>query len=146
VSQKANERVINALGSVDDSRRVEELTAQMQKPVMWNKRRVRALRPWADDHALLLAINDGKFLTNGLRNRDLQQMLYSDETTTPVELRRRSAVISRKLRMLRAHGLIHKVPKTHRYQVSNTQRSAIIAVLTTATTTLHQLNQLPTAA
>jgi len=42
----------------------------------------------------------------------------------------RSAAISRKLRILRAHGLIQKVPKTHRYQVTSNGRLAITAVLT----------------
>jgi len=38
--------------------------------------------------------------------------------------------VSRKLRLLRAHGLIQKVPKTHRYQVTETGRLAIAAILT----------------
>jgi len=46
------------------------------------------------------------------------------------QLRRRSAAVSRKLRLLRAHGLIQKVPKTHRYQVTETGRLAIAAILT----------------
>ena len=44
VSQKANERLLNALASVDDSR-VEELTSGIQRPTQWNGRRVRALSP-----------------------------------------------------------------------------------------------------
>ena len=46
VSQKANDRLLNALASVDDSRSVEELTADMQKPVHWSRWKVRGLRPW----------------------------------------------------------------------------------------------------
>jgi hypothetical protein len=44
-------------------------------------------------------------------------MLYATEAATPADQRRRSAAVSRKLRMPRAHGLIRKVPRTHRYQV-----------------------------
>lgn len=146
VSQKANERLLNALASVDDSRSVEELTLDIQKHTQWNGRRVRGLRPWAEDKALFTAINHGEFLINGLRNRDLQKLLYGAEAESPVEHRRRSAAISRKLRMLRAHGLIQKVPRTHRYQVTETGRTILLAVLTTARTSLHQLNQLPKAA
>jgi len=47
VSQKANDRLLNALGAVDDSRSVEELTAGIQKHTHWGGRRVRGLRPWA---------------------------------------------------------------------------------------------------
>ena len=59
ISQKVNARVIQTLASVDDSRRVEELTAAIQPPVI-GKRRVRALRPWGDDQDLLAAINHGE--------------------------------------------------------------------------------------
>lgn len=146
VSQKANERLLNALASVDDSRSVEELTRNIQKHTHWNGRRVRALRPWAEDKDLFGAINHGEFLINGFRNRDLQKLLYGAEAESPVERRRRSAAISRKLRLLRAHGLIQKVPRTHRYQVTETARTILNAVLTTATASVHQLNQLPKAA
>jgi hypothetical protein len=142
VSQKANDRLLNALASVDDSRSVEELTAGIQKSVRWGTRKVRGLRPWGEDKELLTAINRGEFMINGLRNRDLQKALHPTEAHSPEERRRRSSAISRKLRLLRAHGLIQKVPRTHRYQVTETGRIIILAVLTLARTSLHQLNQL----
>jgi hypothetical protein len=37
--------------------------------------------------------------------------------------------VTRLLRLLRAHGLLHKVPKTHRYLVSPEGRKAITALL-----------------
>jgi hypothetical protein len=43
--------------------------------------------------------------------------------------------------MLRAHGLIQKVPKTHRYQVTTTGRLAIGAVLTMSQTSMSELNR-----
>ncbi len=146
VSQKANDRLLNALAAVDDSRSVEELTADIQKYTHLNGRRVRALRPWGEDKALLTAINHGDFLINGFRNRDLQQLIYGAETENPSERRRRSASISRKLRMLRAHGLIRNVPRTHRYHVTDAGRAMLVAVLTSARAGLHQLNQMPKAA
>jgi hypothetical protein len=146
VSQKANERLLNALAKVDDSESVEELTSGIQKHTSWRGRRIRALRPWGEDKALCEAVNHGDFLINGFRNRDLQGLLYGAEVESPQERRRRSAAISRKLRMLRAHRLIQKVPRSHRYHVTDTGRAILIAVLTTARTSVHQLNQLPQAA
>ena len=142
VSQKANERLLDALARVDDSQRVEELTASLQQPASWRGRRVRAVRPWADDLALLTAVNHGDFLINGFRNRDLRALLYPQPAPSEAEQRRRSAAVSRQLRLLRAHGLIRKVPGTHRYHVTDGGRSILVAVLTTAHTTVHQLNQL----
>ncbi len=146
VSQKANERLLNALAKVDDTARVEELTADIQKHTIWQGRRVRALRPWGEDYTLCQAILHGAFLINGFRNRDLQGLLYDQEAASPQEQRSRSAAISRKLRMLRAHGLIQKVPRSHRYHVTARGQSILIAVLTTARTSVQQLNQLPQAA
>jgi len=45
--------------------------------------------------------------------------------------------------MLRAHGLIQKVSRSHRYHVTDKGRGILIAVLTTARTSVQQLNQLP---
>jgi hypothetical protein len=64
----------------------------------------------------------------GLRNRDLQTLLFSKPTEDPIEKRRRSGQVTRKLRMLRAHGLIHKLPHTHRYMVSDKGRQVITAL------------------
>ena len=60
------------------------------------------------------------------------------------EARRRSAWVSRKLRLLRAHGLIRKVPGTYRYQLAQIGRKAIAALLTALRSTIRQL--LPEAA
>jgi hypothetical protein len=43
VSQAANNRLLGALASVDDSHTVEELTASIQRPARWKQRRVRAV-------------------------------------------------------------------------------------------------------
>jgi hypothetical protein len=94
------------------------------------KRKVRAINPLAsDDAALLTAVLDPKFTVNGLRNRDLVAMLWSSPAKNDTERRRRSARVTRQIRLLRAHGLIHKVPKTHRYTVSDTGRKTVTALL-----------------
>ena len=142
ISQHVNDRLINALASVDDSRRLEELIATVQQPVVWKQRRVRALRPFAEDRALLETVNHGDFIINGFRNRDLQAVLYDAPADSPQEKRRRSAAVSRKLRMLRAHGIIHKVPHTHRYVVAPQARTTLVAILTSARTSLQQINEL----
>jgi DNA-binding HxlR family transcriptional regulator len=59
------------------------------------------------------------------------------------EKRMATVAISRKLRMLRGHGLIQKVPRTHRYQVAESGRTILLAVLTVTRISLHKLNQLP---
>jgi hypothetical protein len=143
ISQRANERYLDALAPLDDTTRLAELIAPLQQPCHSGRQRVRALHPFrADDHGLLQAVNRGEFAINGLRNRDLQRLLYADVALDPKEKRRRSAAVSRKLRLLRAHGLIQKVPKTHRYQVTEAGRLAITAVLSIQETSMATLNRI----
>ena len=83
----------------------------------------------ADDARLLTVISDPKWMVDGLRNRDLVAALYPQETKDPQEKRRRSAQITRLLRLLRAHGLLHKIAKTHRYQIGAKARTTIATLL-----------------
>ena len=78
------------------------------------------------------------------RNRDLQKFFFPEATQDLREARRRSAWVSRKLRLLRAHGIIRKVSGTYRYQLTETGRKAITALLTALRSTVREL--LPEAA
>lgn len=140
VSQKALDCYCDALAAVDDSTTLQELTRQLERRVRWHGKPVRAIHPFCpQDHALLQAINRGEFAINGLRNRDLQTFLYANPPASPTEKRRRSAAVSRKLRMLRAHGLIQKLSHTHRYRVTEHGRLILNAVLSAHRMTTQQL-------
>jgi hypothetical protein len=82
-----------------------------------------------EDHDLLKAINRGEFTLAGFRNRDLQTLLYSKLSPDKAEQRRRSSRVSRQLRMLRAHHLIRKIARTHRYHVTDRGRTILSAIL-----------------
>src|SRR6266849_4250932 len=139
LSHKAAARYLDAFATVDDSTTLDQLLQRLEQPRQWRGRRVRALRPLADDRALLSAINHGEFAINGFRNRDLRAIFFSQTTDDKKELRRRSAWISRKLRLLRAHALITKITGTHRYQITSSGRKTIVAVLSALRSTVAQL-------
>jgi hypothetical protein len=141
VSQGANDRYLEALTSVDDGATLEERVRGVAVATTWKGKRVRALQPFAPaDTALLEAVSRGEFTLNGLRNRDLRRVLYGEEEgVAPEEVRRRAGRVTRQLRLLRAHGLIQKVPKTHRYQVTAQGRQIITAILSARHTPISQL-------
>jgi hypothetical protein len=139
VSRKAAERYLDAFASVDEDTTLEELIRRLGQPKQWRGRRVRALRPFGDDHALVEAVSHDEFALNGFRNRHLQAIFFPRAAKSPEEARRRSAWVSRKLRLLRAHGLITKVTGTHRYQLTAVGRKAITAILTALRSTVRQL-------
>lgn len=120
VSQRANETYLDALAAVEDTTPLAALLDEVGKPTTYRGRRVRALRTGdPQDLALLQAISRGEFATAGWRNRDLRSLLYpSKKTRSQDEERRLSAKVSRQLRLLRAHGLIRKVQKSHRYRLT----------------------------
>ena len=142
ISQAANERYVEALASVDDSRSLAELAQAVCEPVSWQGKRARGLNPLAaKDARLLAAVNRGEFTINGFRNRDLRGLLFPKPPTDQAEQRRQSAAITRRMRLLRAHGLIHKVAKTHRYQVSPHGREIINALLAARQASIAKLTQ-----
>lgn len=131
VCQAANERYLESLAAVGDSgATLAALSRRVCRPTRWKGRRVRAMNPLSpDDARLLAAVNRGEFAINGFRNRDLRRLLYADSDADPITRRRQSAAVTRKLRLLRAHGLIRKVPKTHRYTLSKNGTKVITALL-----------------
>jgi hypothetical protein len=129
--QAANERYLTALSAVDHPTPLGQLAQGLCRPTTWGGKRVRGLNPLGGEDATLLeAVSRGEFMVSGLRNRDLRHLLYATETSDPKEARRRCGAVTRKLRLLRAHGLLRKIPKTHRYMVSDQGRMTITAILT----------------
>lgn len=142
VSQKCNERYLQALASMEGSERLEELIERLEQPTRWKGQRVRALHVFSTpDSTLLEVISRGEWTLQGFRNRDLQGLLFSQPAASAEEKRWRSAWVSRKLRLLLAHLLIQKVPHENRYRVTDFGRRAITAVLTARQATVSQLNQ-----
>lgn len=124
ISQKVNERYLDALASVDDSTRLQEILEPVEKRKRWKGRAVRALHPFsAEDRALLEIVSAGEFMIRGVCNRDVRDRLFPSPASSDKEAKRRSALISRQLRLLRAHGILHKIKGRNLYQVSAAGRT-----------------------
>jgi hypothetical protein len=142
IAQAANNRYLQALAAVETDDSLNELTKPLCQPVVWQGRRARALNPWSpEDGRLLEIINHGEFMINGFRNRDVRVLLYG-EAANPAEERRQSAAVTRSLRLLRAHQLIKKVPKTHRYVLTQQGVKSVTAILLARETSSEKLTQL----
>jgi hypothetical protein len=142
VSQNANQRYLQAMATVEQTTPLKDLAEPLCKAVKTKKHRARALNPMSSaDASLLQAVSQGQFTINGLRNRDIRQLLHGPDPLDKIQTRRRSAAIGRQLRLLRAHGLIRKVPGTHRYQVSDKGRRIITALLCARAATTAELSK-----
>jgi hypothetical protein len=130
VSQASNERYARALAAARCSKPLKDLAEGVCRRKREEGRPVRALNPMGAEDALLLeTVNRGEFAINGFRNRDVRGHLYAQPTSDPKEQKRRSGAVTRKLRLLRAHGLIKKVPKTHRYVLTERGREIVTTLL-----------------
>lgn len=156
VSQASNDRFATAAAEVldDGAMPLKDLTAALCRPVLRPSparadgsrapsRRFRALNPLSqDDIALLTAVAQPQYVVSGMRNQDLRGDLYGPDPTDVAQKRRRSSGVSRKLSLLRAHGLLEKVAKTHRYRVTTKGRHALTALLAAANATTSELSTL----
>lgn len=142
LSQGCNERYLDAMASLDTDEPLRDLVASVCHAKTRQGRRVRALRPWSRDRALLQTINRGEFALAGFRNADLASALFPCHSSDSPAKRRASARVSRLLRILRDHGLIRKVPRERRYHLTAKGRKIATAILSYQELTLQQLKQL----
>jgi hypothetical protein len=146
VCRAANTRYLEALACVIGSSSLLEEAAGVCGPVLHNGKRYRGLNALAQkDHALLLAVSRGEFALSGIRNADLRALLYQSAKPTKLtkrEIRRRSAAVTRQFALLRAHGLLRKMPRSHRYLLPAKGRRIITALLAACYADVEQLTKI----
>lgn len=143
ISRKTNERYFDALAQVDLTASLVETVQPLCQPTRWHGRRVRGLRPLeAGDSALLVAISRGEFMLHGFRNRDLRPLLFCSHSASAATVRRQSTRITRLIRVLRAHRLIRKLPRSHRYQLTRKGRETVTALIAAQNASIERLTQL----
>lgn len=131
ISRRANERYFDRLATPETTAPLKDLVDPLTKPVIRDGRRDRGLNILAGgDSELLAAVAAGEGILNGFRNRDIAAKLFGARPTDPRDARRQTTKVTRLLALLRAHGLISKVPQTHRWQL--TEHGQTLAALTTA--------------
>jgi hypothetical protein len=115
----ANRRLLDVQRISHDCAIGEDSFQSLQRPREVNGQHASALR-FADArvqallHALLLFV----FLLRGFSNKDLREQLAPLLGMHPGEIR--PGRMTYDLRRLRLHGLIERIPKTHRYRLTRT--------------------------
>jgi hypothetical protein len=120
VGEQANQRYLEALSVVNDLGVGRKELESRCAPVFFQGRMRRGLQPLGrDDQALFQAALRGEHAVRGFRNGELAERLYGPKPDDPCEQRRRCGRVSRRISLLRAHGLVRKVPRARRYHVTN---------------------------
>jgi hypothetical protein len=139
LSQQSNNAYLDALSVVEDTTPCSEIFDAVSRPATYAGRRARPLRlNDAEDINLLQAISRGEFAVAGFRNRDIRRLLFA-RTDNAWNLHRAATRISYKLRLLRAHALIAKVHKSHRYRLTKRGRLLTMALFATRKANIKEL-------
>jgi len=143
VSDACNDRYLSGLAVVEDERKLEDCLSALSRPTTeTNGRRARALNVFGEDGRVLTEMGRGEYALNGFRNGDLQRGLYGKPAQTLADRRKRSGKVTRILRLMKAHHLIRKVPKTHRYHLTEKGRLAVTALSVAKQSSIKKLNEL----
>jgi hypothetical protein len=143
LSQASNERYLEAQAGAATPTPLGKVAAPLCRPVRKTTVQARALNPLAEEDARLLeAVARGEFAIAGFRNRDIRPLLHGADPEDAAERKRQSAAVTRRLRLLVAHGLIRKVPRTHRYLLSSEGRRTLPALIAARQADATRLTQL----
>ena len=117
VSQQCNERYADALTAAQVQETLKEVVEPACNKVSKQGKKYRGLNPWQwEDCKLLAFLAQGEHALNGFRNRDLRMWLYRESHKQSKDQQRKySGRATRRIKLLRAHGLVRKVAKENRY-------------------------------
>jgi hypothetical protein len=142
VSQSANERYLDHMAAANVAQSLKETVGDICRRKKKAGKSYRAINPWdSEDFQTLQYLARGEVQLNGFRNSHLCHALYRNPRDSTV-IKRLSAKTSRRLRLLRAHGLIRKVARTNRYQLTPKGRRVATAVLAASAVDTQQLMEM----
>ena len=130
VCMAANRRYLEALAVVPAPGKLKEQIQCIGRRTRTGTRSHRALNPASKhDVDLLAAEMRGEHSLQGFRNSNIREH-FNEPTTDDLEHRRQSHRTGRLLKLLHAHSLIAKVPRTRRWRVTKHGHAVMSAILT----------------
>ena len=120
VSDKCNERYADALAAGQIEEKLKEVVSPACNRIKKKGKTYRGFNPWQDeDYKLLTFLAKGEHAIGGFRNKNLRKWLYPEsENSTKQEQKRYSGRTTRRIKLLRVHGLVKKVAKESRYMLT----------------------------
>jgi len=130
IGSRANAAYLEALTEVDDPTTVYRKLDRLCEPQTQAGQRVRGLNPLRKkDRELFEAVVRGEHFINGFKASMIAGRLGMKYPEDPLERKRQVARVNRKMRLLRGHGLIARIPHSQRYRVTSTGIGLMNAVI-----------------
>jgi hypothetical protein len=120
ISDQCNNRYADALASAQVEEKLKEVVAPACNRIRKNGKSYRGINPWQEqDYRLLSFLAKGENALSGFRNKDLRRWLYPEsEDIDKQQHRRYAGRTTRRIKLLRVHGLVRKVAKENRYMLT----------------------------
>lgn len=118
VSQEVNNRFMDDLSTLKDSKPVHKMIQDIATPKTQKGRRYRALDPTGKDREFLKLLSNPEYRISGLTNKMLRSEARSPSLSGKRTEKRMSAQTSRHIKLFRIHGILKKLPKQNRYQLT----------------------------
>lgn len=142
VSQGINDRYLDHQATFSNDQPLHQLLDQATKPVTWKLEHQRALDLTGKDRWLIDLLANPAHTVTGIRNADLRERLPKRHRGKNRTDRQLTAIATRHLRLLRAHGIIKKISKTHRYQLTDHGRTLVTAMTSALAASTAQLTKI----
>lgn len=126
IARASNNRYLCSLQNVVPVRSAQEEIQQVCARKTENGKAYTGFNVWEKETLRMFrVISDGKYLLSGFTNKAICRQIYP-QTFCDKRIRGK---VTRLLKKLRVHGLIRKVPHSHRYNVSDKGRRIINSLL-----------------
>jgi len=144
ISDKCNDRYADALAAGQVEEKLKEVTSAACNKVKKNGKRYRGLNPLQnDDYKLLTFLSKGEHAIVGFRNKDLRSWLYPKSKRLPKdEQKRYSGRTTRRIKLLRVHGLIKKVARENRYVLTTKGQKFACALMSALSVDVKELTNI----
>ena len=128
ISKQVINRFTEHMAAVEQKTRFGEVLSQVTSPITNQGKRIRAIDAFGKDKKLLLAIANPAFDVHAITNKGLQETFRREDWAKGMAGKQLSGRITRQLRMLRAHGLIRKLPNQRKYALTDKGRKLTAAI------------------
>jgi hypothetical protein len=144
LSNQCNERYAEALASAQVQEKLQAVVAPACNRLRKKGKSYRGLNPWQEqDYRLLRFLAQGEKVLNGFRNKDLRRWLYPQaQDADQPEQRKYAGRTTRRIKLLRVHGLVRKVPKENRYVLTPQGQKFACALMSASAVDIKGLTEL----
>ena len=92
---------------------------------------------------MLMFLAKGENAINGFRNQDLRKWLYREsEQAGKDQQKKYSGRTTRRIKLLRAHGLIRKIPRANRYVLTEKGQKFSCSLMTASALDIKSLTEM----